>query len=400
MTTNALKSRNFLIFLCGNLFSLHALWMMRVAVGWIAWDMTGSASYVGVVVFLYFAPSMVTGPLFGVLTDRVNLRTAALLTQSLMMGLAVALLILQVTGNLELPLLMGHAVLSGMAMAAYGPIRMSLAPRLVAAELVGSVVNITAINFNLARLTGPAIGGAMIATFGISATLGLIALCYLPFLYVLKRVDIRPRRSPRTGQLPFLRSLAEGLRYTVQWPVVRQAMALTALSASTTRATLEILPVLADGVFGKGAAGLGLVTSAAGLGALSGGALLFLMPPRSDTVLPPWSYLVMLVAAIGTLSLGQTTSWHLALGLVALIASCGTTVAVLCQSAIQGSIDDDFRGRVMSLWAMVAVGASAIGAAILGGLIDLFGSANALATCGFVGAFGVFALVLLRRLVR
>ena len=74
MNVSALASGQFRRYLGGNFFALNALWMLRVTVGWIAWELTGSASFVGLVAFLYFAPTMVAGPLFGVLTDRIDIR--------------------------------------------------------------------------------------------------------------------------------------------------------------------------------------------------------------------------------------------------------------------------------------------------------------------------------------
>ena len=85
MNLSALKFRDFRIYLGGNLFAVNALWMQRVTIGWIAWDLTSSATFVGFIAFVNFAPAMVTGPLFGVLVDRMRITQVAKLTQILLL---------------------------------------------------------------------------------------------------------------------------------------------------------------------------------------------------------------------------------------------------------------------------------------------------------------------------
>ena len=172
MNLSSLKSRNFRLYLAGNLFAVNAFWISRVTVGWIAWDLTGSASFVGLISLAYFLPALVAGPLFGVVTDRVNVRHAAMTTQSALLVLSLLLFAIHAAGILNEPQLAAFVAMAGLAMAAHSPIRMSLAPRLVRRDRVASVINIAAINFNLARLTGPAIGGWLIAQFSVGAALG------------------------------------------------------------------------------------------------------------------------------------------------------------------------------------------------------------------------------------
>ena len=90
MNISALSFRDFRIYLGGNIFALNALWMQRVTIGWIAWDLTASASFVGFIAFANFAPTMITGPLFGVLIDRVRVTRAAMVTQFLLLAIALA----------------------------------------------------------------------------------------------------------------------------------------------------------------------------------------------------------------------------------------------------------------------------------------------------------------------
>ena len=83
MNKSAIRNRNYLIYLIGNTISLHGLWIYRVALGWYAWEISGSEFWVGIVAFSQFAPAVVFGPLFGVLADRFDRRAASLLINSM-----------------------------------------------------------------------------------------------------------------------------------------------------------------------------------------------------------------------------------------------------------------------------------------------------------------------------
>ena len=118
MTSPALRNRNFLIYLAGSTVSLHGLWIYRVALGWYAWQLTGSELWVGIVAFTQFAPAVIFGPLFGVLADRFDRRKASILinTTSLLNMLVLSsltyLVVLSVLGCLLATLVLLPALLS------------------------------------------------------------------------------------------------------------------------------------------------------------------------------------------------------------------------------------------------------------------------------------------------
>ncbi|MEP2630766.1 MAG: MFS transporter, partial [Rhizobiaceae bacterium] len=373
MNISALRFRDFRLYLIGNVFALNALWMQRVTIGWIAWDLTGSSSFVGFIAFLSFAPTMLTGPLFGVWIDRVRVKRAGMITQSSMLAIALVTYFLFSSGllnSLALSILSG---LYGIVASAHHPVRMSLAPRLVDREAVGSVINIAAINFNLARLTGPALGGWVIAVWGISTALLIQAGCYLPFIIVIALLRPRQRTGSKTENGSFLDALIDGFRHVLAHVQILQALLVTALFAIVVRGALEILPVVADGVFDKGAAGLGLLTSSAGLGALAAGFTKIIMPVQQAGRIPKTAIASALVGMALVPVLGFSTSWELTLVLIGCLGFAGTLSGVSLQTAIQADLDDDMRGRVMSLWVMVGIGGAAVGAVALGFLVDQVG---------------------------
>jgi len=389
MNLAALTFRDFRIYLLGNIFALNSLWMQRVTIGWIAWELTNSASFVGLVAFVNFAPTMVAGPFFGVLVDRVRIKRAAMTTQALLFALALCLYVCFVLGVLGPGLLAVISGLLGLVASAHNPVRMSLGPRLVERSAVASVISLTAINFNLARLVGPAFGGWLIAVWGVGASLFVQVLFYLPFILALSFVNPRERTRAVADVEPFLRALLIGVRHVFHSALIRRAIVITGLFAFIIRGTLELLPVLADGVFDKGATGLGLLTSASGLGALLAGVAKVLLPGQRPGELPRPALMIALAGIALVPAVGLSSSWGLTLVLIASLGFAATMTGVSMQTAIQIDLEDELRGRVMSLWVLVSIGAAACGAIFLGVLADVFGVGPAL---GWIGSFGFLVL--------
>lgn len=389
MNLAALSFRDFRIYLIGNVFALNGLWMQRVTIGWIAWDMTASASFVGFVAFINFAPTIVAGPFFGVLVDRIRIRRAAMITQSCMTVLALLLFASYTVGILGPVLLTLASAMLGLATAAHNPIRMSLAPRLVDRAAVASVVSFAAINFNLARMTGPALGGWLIATWGVGASLLIQAVFYLPFILALSTLKPRERVRTITERAPFFKEMALGIRHAWRTPLIRQAIFITGIGAFITRGVLEILPVIADGTFNRGATGLGLLTAAAGAGALLAGITKAVLPGQDGGRLPRLALACVFMGIALVPFVGLSTSWSVTLVLVAILGFAATMTGVSMQTAIQIDLDDDLRGRVMSLWILVGIGGAACGAVALGLMADAIGLAQSLAWTGGLGVLGL-----------
>lgn len=389
MNYAALKSSNFRTYISGSFMGLLSLWMQRVTSGWLAWDLTGSASFVGLVALTQFAPAIFLSPLFGVWADRLNVKRSAVTVQSLNLLVAAAFFVVFALGWLTPFVMVALSLASGVTAAASHPVRMSLTPRLVERDLIGSVVTVVAINFNVARMVGPALGGVLIGVFGVTVTLFVQALLYLPYVFVLTQLTLRPRRETGSADEPFFRALATGFRHVWITPVIWRAMVIIGVLALVARGTLEILPPLADGVFERGAGGLGVLLSATGAGAIIGGVFKGFLPPQQPGQLP-WLSLVFVLLGLGLVPvLGAVHVWELALVTVAGMAFVTTLTAISMQTAIQIVLEDDMRGRVMSLWAVVTAGGSALGAGILGVLADVLGYE---ATLFWAGAAAVVSL--------
>ncbi len=386
----AFKDRQFRLFFGGVFFAVQAIWIQRVTLGWLAWERTGSARVVGLVAALSLLPTLFAGPVFGVLADRVDIRRASLVTNGLM---AIVLAGLAMVAGQVGPLGLGVAALAiGVISAAHHPVRMSLGPRLVSGDMVQHVVSATALNFNIARLVAPVFAGWIIAISGGGTALWIAAICYVPMLAVLP--GLRPRALAPRAPSPFLRDLREGVGYALATPLIRQALLITLVFATVARGALEVLPVLADGGFGRGAAGLGFLTGAAGAGALASAVMKAAGVGAVGARIPVAVWAAALTGQVAVIAMGLAPSWPLVLVATALAGFCSTWCGVSLQSAIQTDLPDGLRGRVMSLWVVVGFGTVAIGSLGIGVLADGLGIGAALAVAGVLGAAAMGAVAL------
>lgn len=373
LNLESFRSLDFRLYLFGNAFALQALWIQRITIGWLAWDLSGSATVVGTVAFLTFVPAMISGPFFGVLVDRMPVRRAAQRSQGALSLIALAMAVLFALDLLTLNVLAGAALAIGVAASAQHPIRMSLAPLLAPRGAVASVITLTALNFNVARSVGPAIGGLLIAEWGVGVALWVIFACTLPFQVVLMFLNPRPRQSVASSPAGLWSGLRQGLAHAWSTPLIRRVLVLTAAFTLVGRGMTEILPLIADGLFARGAAGLGVLASAVGIGALGGAtAAAALPPPRAGTI-PLAGHLAGWGGLAASVLVALSPIWALTIVGVAILGACGTLVGVSMQTTVQQVLSDDLRGRVMSLWVMTAIGGAAIGGLLLGVLADHIG---------------------------
>jgi MFS family permease len=185
VTKSAITNRNYLIYLTGNTISLHGLWIYRVALGWYAWQLSGSEFWVGVVAFSQFAPAVVFGPIFGVLADRFDRRAASLFINAMSVLNMLLLGLLASLGQVDILVLTMLSLMQGTLDGAHMPVRMSLVPNLVEKGQLESAIAITSISFNVSRFVGPAIAGFVITTYGVASAFVVNGVSYIALIAVM-----------------------------------------------------------------------------------------------------------------------------------------------------------------------------------------------------------------------
>lgn len=365
----ALRDRNYRIYAGGNAVSLTGTWMQRIAVGWLAWQLTHSGTWLGLVAFADLFPAVVLSPLSGSLADRHDRRRILWVTQIVSMAQATALAVLTVTGWVTIESLFGLTVVLGIVTALAQPARLALVPSLADRSRLSSAVALNSLVFNLARFLGPVIAGVVIAESGLALAFALNALSYLAFLLAL--MQLRLQRAPPANGGKLIDDMVAGYAYAARHAGIGPILLLLAVNAVALRAFTELLPGFADAVFGRGPQALAWLTAMIGLGAIAG-ALWVAQRPRVHG-LTAVANTSTLVAALAVLGFAATDLFWFALPCLLVAGVALVLNGVGTQTLIQHAVDGAMRGRVLSLYGTLFRGGPAIGALIMGWLSNQVG---------------------------
>jgi predicted MFS family arabinose efflux permease len=317
------------------------------------------------------APALLLSPWFGILSDRVNPQRGLQLSMILHNVIALAGALTTYWDLYDRVALTLLATTLGIATSLHSPMRLAMVPLLVAREALPSAVGYSAMSFNIARMIGPALGAMLVAQVDtVAAWLTAMVLFSVSF-WRLSRLTVELNR-PVSAKTSYLSQFMEGARHLTQRADLRLLLALTALNGLLGRTLIELLPALSGQILNGGSSELAILVAMAGLGSVLGG----LLVSRQAADLGRLLLLVCMAIALSsaTLVILRNLSDVVSMAIWVSSLSVATTVAGTgCQTLIQLSTLPDFRGRVMSVWTMLAMGAPALGAAVLGAGADGFG---------------------------
>ena len=398
----ALRHRNFRLFTYGQAISLIGTWMQQVAIGWLVYRLTSSAFLLGLVSFAGQVPGLFVTPIAGVLADRLNKHRMVIGAQILMMVQAGLLAFLVLSGHVSIGWIIFLMALLGAVSGFDIPARQAFLIEMVDdREDLPNAIALNSSMFNAARLIGPAIAGFAIAAVGEGWVILGNALSYVAVLASLltMKVAARPKHSAR-GEV--FRTLGAGFSYAYGFSPIRSILLLVVVVSIAGVPFTVLLPVVTREVLGGDARTLGFLMSATGLGALSGA--LFLASRR--TVVGLGRLIVTAGCMFGAALIGLSLSTVLWLSAVMLsVAGFGMMAQMAsCNTVLQTIVDDDKRGRVMSMYAMAYVGMAPFGSLLQGALASRIGVAWTLAIGGAVTICAVILfgmkLPVLREVIR
>jgi MFS family permease len=378
----ALRHRNFRLFWSGQLISVIGTWMQSVAQGWLMHRLTNSAWMLGVLAFTQFIPVTALSLWAGVVVDRVDRRRLILITQSLCAVQAV-LLAAAVSAHIVTPwMVLVLAFVYGAVNAFDLPARQSFLVEMVGKEDLPNAIALNSAAFNTARVLGPTVAGLTLAAVGEAACFWLNALSYLVVIAMLLRIRLPGRAAIQAAG----GSMKEGVRYVMRTPPLRNLLALLGVMASLGFQYSTLLPVYARTILHTGPQGYGLMVSAFGAGSLLSALLLTRQYDR-------WGLRRNLLLALGASAIGMAGfAWSRWLPLT-LLMGCAAGFGLIFYVAttnvmIQLTVDDAYRGRVMSLYTFMFIGTAPLGAILAGALAERWGAPIATSSCAVVLAGG------------
>jgi len=394
----ALRIRNYRVFTAGNFTSQIGYWIQRVAVGWLAWQLTHSGTWLGLVSAADLVPAIVVTPFAGVLADRVDRVRVMRSSQVLAIIIATALAALSFTNVITIYELFTLVFLLGIVNSINQPARLALIPSLVDYATLPSAVAINSLCFNMARFIGPAIAGFVIAEISLALAFVINAFTYVAFSLALSRMDVVAERG-MAPQHHFFRQSFEGWVYALRHPGIGQMMVLFSVTTVAMRGYIDMFPGFADNIFNRGAHGLAALTASVGLGAVLGGA--WMVRRTSVHGLTALAIRHTLFMALAVLVFSGLNNYALALVTVFVGGFAMVVSGISAQTLVQTAVDPSMRGRVMGLYGLVFRAGPALGALISGWLASYFGFRLPVAAGALIciGAW-VWAQFLRRRIER
>ncbi len=375
---SALRHRDFRLFLSGQLVSQCGTWVQIVAQGWLVLQLTDSAFAVGLVTALGSLPILLFTLYGGVVADRVDKRRFVILLQSGMLLEALALAVLTHQGWITVHLVMALASFYGLLSAFEVPTRQSLVSEIVGREDLMNAIALNSSAFNVARVIGPSIAGALIATVGLAACFYLNAASYFAVLAGL--LLMRVRRPAARSRAPAFGALKEGFSYIFgnRWP--RALVTIVAGFSIFGASFLPMMPVFARDALGLDADGYGAMVSAIGLGAASGAIGMAALGGRvrsGRTVIGTFALFGVLLAAGG-----YASGFWAALGIFTAAGCLMAVNGILANTRLQLEAPDRLRGRVMGFYSFVVLGMAPFGAFQAGWVSEHFGVRTAFTVGG------------------
>jgi MFS family permease len=362
-TFSALRYRDYRLVWFGAFMSTTGTWMQTVAQAWVVYSMTGSALLLGFDAFLATGPMLIFSLFGGVIADRMERRKIMLASQYLQATFALVLAFLLWTHTQKIWHIFLLSFLTGSAQSFSGPAYASLLPLLVKREDVPNAIAMNSMQFNLARVIGPVLGGLALTAWGAAACFALNALSFIAVIiaYLIIRTPIIRGSGETKGMMEEMR---EGFRFVVSR---RALLLLTFLSFAGTFLGMPIitfLPVVAKVIFAAGPKAYTYLLSAYGVGSVFGA----LFVAASGHVPKKGRLALMLQLAFATLLIAFAVSRVFPISLLIAFGAgaCIVGVISLYSSLVQLVTTDSMRGRVMSIFMLAFRGGMPLGNLLAG----------------------------------
>jgi MFS family permease len=393
----ALRHHEFRLLWFGHSFTSMAFWMDQVARGWLIYELTDSALQLGLVRGVQAIPTLLLSPVAGTAADRYSRKMQILIAQVLdgLMLAGVALLI--ITDQIQ----PWHVYLTAFGMAIVQtfqqPARAAMIADVVPPSHLTNAIGLNSIIFNVARSTGPALAGVLIAIFGTAGSFATQAAFY--FLATVWTLQLRSVERSFAGSrgrsahgTSFGRSIIDGWKFSWRNETVRTALLVVMFASLFIVPFTTLLPVFARDILGVGATGQGLLLTAMGVGALGSAVIIASFGDR----MPRGIFMLggVMLYGIGVVAFSTSPWFQLSMVLMVIVGFANVCSHALVQTVIQAYSPSEFRGRTMSIFHMSNV-VMTLGSMMIGALATLWGTQWAVALMATTGALAMIAIHLM-----
>lgn len=382
-TFRSFHHRNYRLYFYGQSISVIGTWIQRIATPWLVYRLTDSVLMLGIISFAAQIPTLIISPFAGVIVDQVNKYKLLVVTQILSLLQAAILAALYITQSIEIWHVVALNIFLGIINAFDAPARQSLLVELV--EGKKDLPNAIALNsaiFNGARLIGPTIAGVLIAVTGEGICFLINALSYIFVVISLLRMKIPQTLELDLKSYNILQNLKDGFSYTFRSISIRSVLLLLSVSSLTAMQYTVLMPVFSREILHGNSTTFGFLMASAGIGAFIG---TFILASKKNAeglekFISAGSFIFGIALVLFALNKVPLFSFALLFvvgaGMMLQTASTNTL--------IQSIVEEDKRGRVMSIYTMAFMGTAPFGSLLTGWLAKIINVSNTLLVCGFI----------------
>ena len=369
-----LSNRNYGLYVLGHWTGNIGMWVQRLAIGWLTWELTKSFGWLGVIAFADQVPSILFGVIAGAVVDRVDYMKILRLTQALTCLHCAVLAVLTLGGGMDIWLLLAMTLIRGVLTAFNRPSRMTVVYVLVGRDLLPAALAFNSMIFNSSRFFGPALGGAIMATSGVGWTFAVSAAAIFVFSVTLHLIRIGPMPKRTGATVSLINESVAGVRYAFRHTGIGLMLVILVFVSLFARPVTDLLPGFVADIFARGPEALAVLLISQSIGAMSGGLWL---TSRSGGITGLTTVMMVTMLFMGAVLLlfSLTTTFWVGCVLVGLLGFSFNVQAISNQTLIQYAVDPAMRGRVVGLHGLIARGVPALGALVMGVIADHLGLA-------------------------
>ncbi len=379
--------RDFRLLLIGTFGTQFGQWTQQIGRGLLTWNLTKSEFQLGLVSLAMGLAMFLAAPIGGVLSDRFDRRKVIMVSQACLMANAMATALLVALDAITLSELYVLSFTNGALFAMNGPSRQAIIFEIVGKRDLANAIALNSVVMNSMRVIGPAVGGAMVATVGIEGTFFIQAGGYVISLgsVVFMRYSSVGRKK-ETGS--FMGNLVDGLRYIRRTEIVGALLVISVIGSLMGMSFLPLMPAYVDHVLHLSDSAFGYLMACVGAGAMFGSIFVAATGGTSG------KGVLLLGVVIGTgallLALGGLPFVAVVALALAGLGLCNAITLAMCNTLLQMNLQDEYRGRVMSIY-FLTFGLSSFGSLALGSVAEAIGLRISLVGLGAL----VLALILL-----
>ncbi|MBB5688114.1 MFS transporter [Roseomonas alkaliterrae] len=356
-------------------------WLETLAIGVFAYNATGSAFVVAMLLMLRILPMGLFGAFLGAVAERMDRRAALLAVILSQVATSAAVALLALAGAVEVWHLALASFMNGIAWASDNPVRRAMIGQVAGLARMGVAMSVDVGTNNASRMAGPVLGGAVLAAIGLDGAFMLSVLLYIPAVVAVLRLPATPP-ARETAAPPVLASIAEGFGFLRREPRLVGTLLVTLLFNLFGWPFTAMIPVLGQDRLGLGPTGIGILASMDGIGAFLGAVAIALLarPGQYRAIYLGGTALYFAMLTVFALSRDPL----LAGAALMLTGLGGAGFAIMQPTLVFLATPPEMRSRVLGLLS-VCIGLGPAGFLLLGGLAELLGASAATAAMGLCG---------------